>query len=245
MKKLYLTGIVFLISLLAVSAGEFPDDDSDGICETPFCDKLDNCPKVACEQLELPVEGCQDPELNKDSDGDGAGDGCDECPNDKARIEEPCTPPGRRSGGGGGGGGGVGFCEECKDYMTNALIDQYECCSGTPQAVKSLCGMLLDSINRGIPMPKQCQLTSQTETGPPTQPLTIPQPYGEAVTEQPILAERQAPVAVDNRRVDAPRAPVPEAHAQLEAGSNDLSWVPIVVILALILAGLVYYWRKQ
>ncbi len=243
MKKLYLAGVVLLISLLAVSAGEFPDDDMDGWCESPFCEKIDLCPKIACEQLGIPVENCQKTD-NTDSDGDGAPNVCDGCPNDPASLVEPCTPPPRRSGGGGGGGGGVGFCEECKDYMTNSLIDQYECCSGSPQAVKSLCGMLLDSINRGIPLPKQCNLVSQTETGPVTQPLTIPLPYTGQI-EQPTLAERQAPVAVDNRRVEAPRAPIPDARVQLEAESDDLSWVPIVVILALILVGLVYYWRKQ
>ncbi len=119
MKKLYLAGVVFLISLLAVSAGEFPDDDMDGFCETPFCDKLDNCPKVACEQLGVPVENCENPN-NKDSDGDGVGDMCDRCPQDPKRVQLPCTPP-PRQGGGGGGGSSTG-CRSQTDF--NAQIHQ-------------------------------------------------------------------------------------------------------------------------
>ena len=92
MKKIYLLSIVFLVSLLAVSAGEFPDVDHDGFCEQPFCNKLDLCPKVACETLGIPVERCQTSD-NRDSDGDGIGDACD-------TVER--RPPRGSSGGSGG-----------------------------------------------------------------------------------------------------------------------------------------------
>jgi len=115
MNKFYLASIVFLASLIAVSAGEFPDEDKDGICETPFCDRLDLCPKTACELLDIPVENCQNPD-NTDTDGDGAADVCDECPTDPTRVQEPCPPPRRGPGGGSGGAGVETGCRSFTDF---------------------------------------------------------------------------------------------------------------------------------
>jgi len=113
MKKLYVLGIVLLLAI-AVQAGPYPDDDMDGICETPFCEQIDTCPKVACEYFGIDVENCVG--QTRDQDGDGIGDSCDPCPSNPSRTEEPCGRGGSGGGSGGGGGATGGGCRSGTNF---------------------------------------------------------------------------------------------------------------------------------
>ena len=240
MKKLYIAGIVFLISLLAVSAGEFPDDDNDGICETPFCDKLDLCPKVACEQLGIPVENCQDPN-NKDSDGDGAGDVCDQCPSDPKRVQEPCTPPPRQ--GGGGGGAGAAGCRSKTDF--NAQFHQsvdWSCITDTDcqniarkqgkDPSRYLCTVTNRQRGAGA-VQNACQCAMIRPAGPLVGGPAPEMPVGVAQME----LRRQSPQVPP----PAPQQQAPQSVPYVPQPSPSGGIAPIIILAALAVLGALAY----
>lgn len=238
MKKLCLAGVVFLISLMAVSAGEFPDDDSDGWCETPFCDKLDLCPKIACEQLGIPVERCTDPN-NEDSDGDGIGD--------------PCDTPGRRPGGGsGGGGGGSPGCKSKTEF--NAQFHQnvgWSCiteadCEATARKLnlnenEYMC-TITESKQQGAFVVNTCECSKVAGYSAPPTYFGMP---GQAEVSQPSQAEQQRPVQVAPRTQEALQPPVQRTfEPPVNQQESPVAGIVLLVLVALAI-GLLYTWYRR
>jgi len=250
MKKLYLAGIVFLISLVAVTAGNFPDTDKDGVCEQPFCNKLDTCPKTACEILGLPLENCLG-SSNRDSDNDGVGDACDACPNDRTRVKPPCKRKPSSSGGGSGGGGTAVGCRSSTNYQANIHENVGWMCI-TDNDCQTTAGKL--GLNPGD---YACTVTarnggtgltscacSRLKNAVPQPIFSIPKP-GQAQIPTEIVEMQLTGQAAPPRT--QPRAPARQAPIQPQYQAEGGGLGPVVagvVVLAVLAALAVAFLRK-
>jgi len=179
---------------------------------------------VACEQIGIPVEKCADPN-NKDSDGDGVGDVCDQCPNDRLRFELPCTPPPRGTGGGGGGGTEGGPC--CGSCKQNSALQ----CRVNPYTGDCT---VIDNIRCAAPTPTRPPVAPASTA--PVQVLARPPSEG-AVQRQPIQKAAFAP----------PQGPrVGKAVSDETAGGMSASVIiPLLVLIGIAVVAYLLFKRKS
>jgi hypothetical protein len=138
------------------------------------------------------------------------------------------------------------ICGKCSDYLSDADVADYSCCSGTPQAISAVCDNLLLSLNKGISIPMQCEYVGPESLPAISFPAQAPAPApvvapparqlsdAEIAQRQALAAGQQVPRQADLER--AYQAPVRQ-----ESSAAGF----VLLILAALAIGLLYTWYRR